>query len=242
MNTLPRIEHVDALDCTFEPRAWPWALQERAAIDAHWGALTAINPHLFNGLVLIQHRTALVEEAGRRVLRGAYQETRYDAFITWRDLGFPDPTMRNCFPMAALLSADGCFMLGEMGAHTSNPGRIYFAAGTPEPRDVNEGRVDMAGVMLRELFEETGIAPAEVVPDPAWVLILLGARIACMRVVRSAMTAREIDARVADFLSRDALPELARLHAWRRAGDVDAARVPPFMQAFLDGAAEAYTG
>ena len=44
-----------------------------------------------------------------------------------------------------------------MAAHTANPGRVYFAAGSFEPEDFPGGRVDLHRNMVREVLEETGI-------------------------------------------------------------------------------------
>ncbi len=63
--------------------------------------------------------------------------------------------------MAALRSADGAFLLGEMAPHTANAGQIYFAAGTPDLSDVFDGRVDLTASVKRELREETGMAADE---------------------------------------------------------------------------------
>src|SRR4030095_3313051 len=86
-----------------------------------------------------------------RVLSGAYLETDFASFIAWRDWGFPDTSVRNCFPRAALRSADGAFLLGQMGVHTATAGQIYFAAGTPDPSDIVGDTVDLEGGVMREL-------------------------------------------------------------------------------------------
>ena len=56
--------------------------------------------------------------------------------IAWRDWGFPDRAVRNCFSAGAIRASDGAFVLGVMGAQTANAGKIYFPAGTPDPSDV----------------------------------------------------------------------------------------------------------
>ena len=58
--------------------------------------------------------------------------------------------------MAALRAADGPFILGEMGGHTANAGKIYFPAGTPDNHDVVGGKVDLAGSALRDSARKLG--------------------------------------------------------------------------------------
>ena len=90
----------------------------------------------------------------------AYFETDFASFLAWRDWGFPDLHVFNGFGMGALRCSDGAFVLGEMGQHTSNAGRIYFPSGTPDLDDVVDGAVDISGSVARELEEETGLVPA----------------------------------------------------------------------------------
>lgn len=228
-----RIEQIDEIDYRIEPKPWRFALDEAEAIDAHWNKLCAHNSYLYNGRVFLMHRTQFVVEADRRILRGAAFEAEYKAFLAWRDFGMPDPDIANCFAMAALLSADGAFMLGRMNEHTANAGRVYFPAGTPDPDDVVGETIDLAGSALRELEEETGFGPHEVTPESTWSVVFDGPRVACMRIVRSALGAAEICARFEAFAAADPTPELAGLHPVFSARDLDEERMPGFTLHYL---------
>lgn len=210
--------------------AWPWARENRALIEAHWARLVAEKPALYNGRVLVRRTQSL--ENGRLSL--GYVETDYASFIAFRDHGFPDPTTGNSFAMAALRSSDGAFILGRMGEHTANAGRIYFPAGTPEPEDVlADGTVDLAGSVLRELEEETGLMAEEVEATESWVATFAGARTAMMREVLAPVPARELQQRIRAFLAAQARPELSDVVIVRGPADIDAEAMPPFMQAYL---------
>ena len=103
--------------------------------------------------MLLLHEHAIAD----RVLTGSYFETDFASFLAWRDWGFPDRSVRNAFPQAALMAADGAFLLGVMGDHTANAGHIYFPSGTPDPGDIDGERVDIDASLTRELREETGL-------------------------------------------------------------------------------------
>ena len=144
---------IDRLAFAFEPRRWPFAEARRAEIDAHFAARRAQRPQIWNGRVVLASHYRIAD----RSLAGACFETDFASFLAWRDWGFPDADAVNVFAMGALRSRDGAFLLGVMGPHTANAGRIYFPAGTPEPDDVADGALDLAGNVAREVAEETGL-------------------------------------------------------------------------------------
>jgi hypothetical protein len=209
---------------------WPWVRENRVLVERHWDNLTRANPALYNGRVLVRRAQSLI---GRR-LTLRYVETDYASFITFRDHGFPDMTAGNGFAMAALKSEDGAYLLGRMAGHTANAGKIYFPAGTPEPKDVlSDGTVDLAGSVLRELIEETGLTEWDVELTDRWVATFAGARTAMMREVRVPGAAEAARERILAHLARERRPELLDIHIVRQPDDIDPAAMPPFMQAYL---------
>jgi len=219
---------VERVDLRFAPRVWPFAEARRADIDAHFAALRRDKPHLWNGRVLLLHEFAIADA----VLRGAYLETDFASFIAWRDWGWPDATVKNCFGQAALRAADGAFLLGVMAAHTANAGRIYFPSGTPDPRDVVGTTVDLAGSVSRELAEETGLAAADVEAAAGWHAVLAGARVGMLQTVRAKAPAAELRARILAHLAGDPQAELADIRIVRGPADIDP-MMPEFIVAFL---------
>jgi 8-oxo-dGTP pyrophosphatase MutT (NUDIX family) len=209
---------------------WDWAEANRDRVRAHWAGLTRANPSLYDGRVLVRRRQDLADGC----LSLDYVETDYASFLTFRDLGFPDPATGNGFAMAALRAEDGAWLLGRMGGHTANAGKVYFPAGTPDPDDVlPDGTVDLAGSTMRELAEETGLAAEAVEATDRWTAVFAGARTAMMREVRAPGPAEAVRDRIRAFLARERTPELADICIVRTPDDIDAEAMPPFMQAFL---------
>ena len=230
-----RMVEVAELDLSFTPAPWSFAAARASDIAAHWAELTAKKPALYNGRVLLA-RCRLETDAGRAILRGAFFETDYASFAAWRAFGYPGEPVENCFSMAALKTADGAFLLGEMAAHTHNGGQVYFPAGTPDPSDIFGGRVDLDASARRELFEETGIDAAAATIAPGWTVFLAGPKIACMKLMTLPFAAEEARARIEAFLARDPEAEFSRIHVVRAAGDLDESRTPPFVTAYLKAA------
>src|SRR5438132_83937 len=94
---------VERLEFRLAPRPWRFAEQRRAEIDAYFARLKRDRPALWNGRVLLLHEWSLADG----LLRGAFLETDFASYIAWRDWGFPDAAVTNCFAQAALRAADG---------------------------------------------------------------------------------------------------------------------------------------
>jgi 8-oxo-dGTP pyrophosphatase MutT (NUDIX family) len=219
---------IERLDVGFVPRPWRFAEERRGEINAHFVDMQRRNPALWNGRVLMLGDFAIHDG----VFRGACFDADYASFISWQDWAFPDMSVRDCFAMGTILSSDGAFLLGVMGAHTFNAGQVYFPCGTPDLNDIALDRVDFEGSIARELKEETGLDVAEFTPEPGWYTVLGGALVAHMKLLRSHDTAAALRARMLGHLAGEDVPELADIRIVRGEGDLDPA-MPPFVTAYL---------
>ncbi len=218
------------IDARYEPAPWPFAEERKAEIDAIWAKASADKPKMFNGTVLMQHWWRIE----RGVLKAGYAPVSYASFIAWPQLGKPGPERRNGFSMAALRSADGAFILGVMGPHTFNAGKIYFPAGTPDMDDVTpDGRVDLATSMVRELKEETGLRDGEFTVERSWTLVVDGHRAAFMRAARLPWTAEEVREVIRSRLAGETDEELSDVAIVRRPEEIDEAMTPLFATAYM---------
>ena len=225
----PVIHRVTTLDLTYAPWDWPFSSTRRADIDAHFAAKKREKPNIWNGRVLLARRPASVEDR----FSASYFGTDFASFLAWRDWGFVDAGVFNSFGMGALRCADGAFVMGEMGAHTSTAGRIYFPSGTPDSDDIVGDRVDIAGSVVRELEEETGLTPADYTAAPHWDCVATGAAIALIRILDVALPAEALRARILDNLSRQKQPELSDIHLVRARADISPS-MPRFVAAFIE--------
>jgi 8-oxo-dGTP pyrophosphatase MutT (NUDIX family) len=167
------------------------------------------------------------------VLHGEYLETDYASFAAWRQWDPPAAKVHDCFSAAAILAADGAFLLGVMGPHTFNGGKIYFPCGTPDPKDIVGDKVDLELSVRRELHEETGLSAAEFASEPGWTMITDGPLIAQIKVLRSGEDSVALRKRVLLHLASEQQPELADIRIVREHEDLDPA-MPRFVTAFLE--------
>jgi 8-oxo-dGTP pyrophosphatase MutT (NUDIX family) len=222
------VHRVAQLDLRLEPKPWAFAEQRGAEIGSHFAALQRAKPSLFNGRVLVMSGWEIAAE----MLRGEFFETDYASFRSWLDWGCPSADAYDCFAAACVVSADGAAIFGEMAAHTSNAGQVYFPCGTPDRADVIGGKVDLQHSCTRELREETGFDAREFSVEPGWRIVELPLRIVAVKVLRSTHDAETLRAQALAHLRTEPLPELADIRVLRSRQDIDAA-VPDFAAVLL---------
>ena len=142
---------VDDIDVVLNPLPHPFERNNAEAIAKNWQREIIATPALFDGTVVLL--SELGYTGGR--LFGRCHAVRYSTFMYWRTdrVG----TVAHAFAHPMLVTKDNALIAIRMGTHTVNAGRVYFAAGSFEPEDFPDGRVDAHGNMVREVMEETGL-------------------------------------------------------------------------------------
>lgn len=224
----PVIHRVTQLDLTRSDWQWPFAHERRDEIDAHFASKRAEKPQLFNGRVLLARNAQFTGNQ----FSADYFETDFASFLAWRDWRCPDPDVFNGFGMGALRASDGAFVLGEMGQHTSNAGRIYFAAGTPDLDDLRGDVVDIAGSVTREVEEELGLTEADYRADAGWSCVVTDFSVAMMRLLDADQPGETLRSTIEANLAGQASPELSGIRLVRSEADFTPT-MPLFVTAFM---------
>jgi 8-oxo-dGTP pyrophosphatase MutT (NUDIX family) len=230
-SSAPDIEIValDHAEIVIEPWRWRFAAERCAEIETYFAELRRERSGVWNGRVLLLNGYTIEG----RALRGSCFETDYASFCSWRDWGFPDASVHNVFAAAALRSADGAFLVGEMASSTANAGLVTFPCGTPEPDDLDAaGRLDLAANLSRELLEETGIGIDEVRAAPGWTMVRDRCYLGLLKLITSSEHADGLRARILRHLARERRPEFVDIRIVRSPADFGPA-MPSFVTAYL---------
>jgi 8-oxo-dGTP pyrophosphatase MutT (NUDIX family) len=222
------VQYVDRLDFAFAPWAWPFAQGRRAAIAEFFDKLRENKPALWNGKLLLLREASI---AGA-TMSGTFFETDYAAMlaaVAWDAMG---NGVKSCFPAAAVLSADGGFILGEMAPHTQNAGQVLLPCGSVERGDASDGRIDLFATLRRELFEETGIGADSLLAGAGWYAVSIGALLPLVKVMRATAPAEQLRRRICANLADQQDPEFCHVVVVREPSDLDE-RVPRWVAAFL---------
>ena len=153
MFNLPRGEvvPVSSIDVRLDPSPHAYEVANSEAIEANWQREVGANPALFDGRIVLLSEVSY--DDGRLV--GRCNPVRYATLLAWRREHAAGA--EHAYAHAALVSSDGALVAIRMGAHTANPGKVYFAAGSFEEEDFRDGLVDTDANMEREVWEETGL-------------------------------------------------------------------------------------
>ncbi|MFH1793629.1 MAG: NUDIX hydrolase [Pseudomonadota bacterium] len=147
-----RILPITKANLLVDPAPHPYEIAHREAIEANWALEKAQKPALFNGEVMFFSSIRWAD--GR--LDARCHAIRFATFMHWRR-SRRDPTAEHLYAHAMPVSSDGALVAIRMAPHTANAGRVYFAAGSFDPHDIRDGRLDIASNMAREVGEETGL-------------------------------------------------------------------------------------
>lgn len=146
----------------------PLELAERNAdaIAAHWNRLARGGKRFWNGPQFLFSQVACTDG----VLSATGHLTDYATFLYWRDHARAAGAV-HITGTSLPVTADGAVLAARMAPHTANAGQFYFPAGSLDPVDTVDGRVDIDRNIRRELAEETGLSPSPSAFDPFMVAV-----------------------------------------------------------------------
>lgn len=201
------------VDIRLEAEPHPFETENAAAIAAHWARACADNPALFNGQVVLPV-SASVEDG---ILHGVSRPVDFATFLYCLRSADGSGGI-HLFANAVMVSRDNAILAGRMAAHTANAGRIYCPAGTFEPQDFVDGRMDFDANTRREVMEETGLDLNDARHEAGYWLMRRGAMVLLFRRVYFDADADSLAARMTAFIESQDEPEMDRA-VILRAGD-----------------------
>lgn len=212
----------------------PFETENGVEIDANWAREKAANPALFDGAMVLLSRLAY---AGRR-LDGVGHLIRYATFLHWRR--HRPAVAGHTFAHAMLVTADNALVAVRMGAHTANPGNVYFAAGSFEPMDFTGGFADVDSNMTREVREETGLDLVPLPRDPIYHVLATQVGTVIFRRFYLPFNAAEAARQIEEHVARDPDPEVVGPVVIRNPADLPEGILPHMLPLiewhFADGA------
>ena len=161
--TVVFVQHC-ALELSRKP--WDFASDNATAIDDHWNRRRRSNPAFFNGVVHVLEAGTIVNGT----FHATFKRTDFKSFLYWRETGYPDAAAHDAFGSALVVSREGHVVLGRQRAGNINAGIAYLPGGFIDQRDVaNDGTIDIAASIRRELTEETGLTEPDVVEQSGFL-------------------------------------------------------------------------
>jgi hypothetical protein len=205
MPSTASVEQIAGVELRLGKASWAWAEHHAAEIDRHWQERLAENSAFYDGRVHVLLEAALEG----CVFRGTFARTGFRSFLKWRESGYPEAGVRDCFGSGLIRSAEGHLLLGVAARHTINAGLAYPPGGFIDALDVApDGRIDLAGSIAREVAEEVGLDPAGLALSPGYWLTQLGPYVSIAAEYRSDLPAEALRRRMLEHIARERRPEL----------------------------------
>ncbi len=221
---------VQSCDLSLTEAPWAWAEDNAAAVKRFWNKAIVDKPALFNGPVLVMGEHGLSDGC----LTGEVHKTDFASFLYCKDKGLPaEAGIRNVFGCAVVRSAEGHLLFGRMAPYTATSGRVYPMAGTPDPEDVSNGKLDIDGSMERELREEAGLDAADATRHPGYMMIEDSGMVALCAMFDFDLPSRDLKARMMAHIDLQEQPELDEIVVFRRAGFHVHHRMPGFARTLV---------
>lgn len=239
-STLPRwdetrVLHLDDVHLLVAPHVWPMTVDDRDALDQHWTHALQKNPAFFNGVIHLMRGGELTPQGFTAHLF----PTDFKSYLYWRDGGFRDQTVRDAFGSALIRSAEGHVLLGRQRDGNVNSGLTYLPGGFIDARDVMTDPVtgglaiDLDRSILREIGEETGLKPHDLVMSKGYYVTFSGPQISLAREVVSTRKAHDLKGEMMSHIAADPKSELTDIVIVRTRADVEGLAMPRFAQALL---------
>lgn len=187
----------------FDPSPHPYEVANRDEIDADWRIELAANPALFDGQVMLF--SSIGWKSGR--LDGVCHAGRFATYLQWRKTR-SSPLLDHMFAHAMPVACDGSLVAIRMAAHTANPGRTYFAAGSFDLDDLVGDKIDIDLNMRREVGEETGIDLTQYPSDPTLHIYRSPVGSVIVRRFYLHETPQQIEARIRAHMGIEEMPEI----------------------------------
>ncbi len=222
----PAACRISQVDIRLEDKPHPIDLEHRPAIEQHWQALLRANPALYDGAMLLCRSL----ELDGNCLAGISCRTGFASFLYWRDKLANTDEAFHVFSAAAMIGNDGRVIMGRMAAHTASAGKIYMPAGSIDEQDVRGNRLDFDAAMLRETYEETGIALDASQGDGSFLMVRSGRIVALIKEFRFDIPAQELVERITANLAIVEEDELSEILTFAP-GEVDRA-MPDIIQCY----------
>lgn len=220
-----RVLRIEGCSLHVSPATWDWASANAEAIDRHWQRRSRESPAMFNGVI---HMLSAISLDGAH-LHGNFARADFKSFLYWLEQGHPYAGVRDAFGSALIISAEGHVMLGRQRPGNINSGLAYLPGGFIDPSDVSAaGSIDIAGSIVRELVEETGLAAADADIAPGFIATFEGPQLSIAREIRIALPAQSLRARILDHIAKDPNPELADIVIVRSAVDLQGLAMAPY--------------